>query len=620
MHGVNAVFSTGIGFPQGGVCSAKFWLVAFDYAIQIINRYNIEGNGYADDCSALYGGPRLDHALKRLQKMLDDLSQWGKTCGLRFNPEKSVAVIFTRRRRQPPFNLTIDGKKIEYQTQVKYLGVTLDSKLHWTQHIDEKITKAKRYLTQIAHITRNNWGPKPRLMRWAYLGIVRPMLCYGAMIWGHRAPELIAKFRRVNRMAMNTFASFPKSTPTAALEIMLDVMPLHIHCAGEALAARVRLDDVICFGWDGLSHTKNHRRSHLRHWADEQSRHGVPAGELDTCRVVQGNVDYKINYNSFDGKAKHRKLSQINVYTDGSRLDNQAGAGYSIRAGKQEIGSKAIRLPDYATVFQAEIAAIAQATEHLLSQEDLMVKYVKFFVDSQAAIYAVGNQQITSHLVMKAVNLLNDLAKKAKNVSITWIPAHKGHEGNERADELAKEGAKANARDQFLQVPRPLSDIKAKIKNAQYKDWRTEWQSYQGANHTKSFYDGPNVSKARFVYKLARLELGRFIRIITGHNNLRFFQTKIGLWGDSACRLCGQGPETITHFIRNCSRMEGKSEEHFLKMLPSPDMKWSVRGLLDFSYIPEINEAFEGEWDNHINNGGTSLDEVQEIGLSQLMN
>ena len=75
MHGERVAFSTGVGFPQGGVCSAKFWLIAFDYAIQIINRYGIEGNGYADDCAALYGGPRLDHAIKKLQKMLNDLTE-----------------------------------------------------------------------------------------------------------------------------------------------------------------------------------------------------------------------------------------------------------------------------------------------------------------------------------------------------------------------------------------------------------------------------------------------------------------------------------------------------------------------------------------------------------------
>ena len=113
-------------------------------------------------------------------------------------------------------------------------------------------------------MTRNNWGPKPKLMRWAYLGIVRPMLCYGAMIWGHRAPELLEKFRRINRMAINTFANFPKSTPTVALEVMLDVKPLHLFCIQEALAARVRLDSVLEFGWHGTSHTKNHATSHMK--------------------------------------------------------------------------------------------------------------------------------------------------------------------------------------------------------------------------------------------------------------------------------------------------------------------------------------------------------------------
>ena len=75
MHGTTSLFSTGVGFPQGGVCSAKFWLIAFDTAIQIINTMKIEGNGYADDCSALYGGPRIDHAIARLQKMLDKLKR-----------------------------------------------------------------------------------------------------------------------------------------------------------------------------------------------------------------------------------------------------------------------------------------------------------------------------------------------------------------------------------------------------------------------------------------------------------------------------------------------------------------------------------------------------------------
>ena len=84
--------------------------------------------------------------------MLNELTAWGKSCGLAFNPEKSIAVVFTRRRKVPPFHLKIDGKEIKFESQVKYLGVTLDSKLHWTPHVNEKILKSKRYLSNISNM------------------------------------------------------------------------------------------------------------------------------------------------------------------------------------------------------------------------------------------------------------------------------------------------------------------------------------------------------------------------------------------------------------------------------------------------------------------------------------
>ena len=166
----------------------------------------------------------------------------------------------------PPSPLYIDGKEIPYQQEVKYLGVTLDSKLHWKKHIDDKINKGKKFVAQVANITRKNWGPKPKLMRWAYTGIVRPMVCYAAMTWGHRAPFHSKKLKRLNRMAMNTFGSFPRSTPTSAMEVAMDVMPLDLFCRQEALATRCRLGDVVNSNWDGKTHTKTHATGHLRYW------------------------------------------------------------------------------------------------------------------------------------------------------------------------------------------------------------------------------------------------------------------------------------------------------------------------------------------------------------------
>ena len=115
--------------------------------------------------------------------MLEKLVDWGRGCGLRFNAEKTVAVLFTRKRKLPTKFINFEGKLIPYSNEVRYLGVDLDSKLHWKVHVNGKIKMAKRRIMQLANLTSKSHGPCPKLMRWAFEGIVRPMLAYGALVW-----------------------------------------------------------------------------------------------------------------------------------------------------------------------------------------------------------------------------------------------------------------------------------------------------------------------------------------------------------------------------------------------------------------------------------------------------
>ena len=48
--------TTNRGFPQGGVCSAKFWIIAFDEAAKIINSNGVNGELFADDENGIIGG------------------------------------------------------------------------------------------------------------------------------------------------------------------------------------------------------------------------------------------------------------------------------------------------------------------------------------------------------------------------------------------------------------------------------------------------------------------------------------------------------------------------------------------------------------------------------------
>ena len=105
--------------------------------------------------------------------MLQNLTGWGRESGLRFNPEKTVAVLFTR--KDPTNFVCFEGKMLPYSDNVRYLGVDLDSKLHWKIHINNKIKLAKRALMSIANVTQNSFGPSPKLMHWTYNGIIKPM-------------------------------------------------------------------------------------------------------------------------------------------------------------------------------------------------------------------------------------------------------------------------------------------------------------------------------------------------------------------------------------------------------------------------------------------------------------
>ena len=71
---------------------------------------------------------------QRLNRVCRDLSHWGKKCGLTFNASKTVVLLFTKssvvhKKYEGQKQIKMDGQHIPFSDSVKYLGVTLDSKL-----------------------------------------------------------------------------------------------------------------------------------------------------------------------------------------------------------------------------------------------------------------------------------------------------------------------------------------------------------------------------------------------------------------------------------------------------------------------------------------------------------
>jgi hypothetical protein len=67
--------------------------------------------------------------------------KWAVKEGVNISPHKTNIVPFTNRRQIEDIgSLTLHGKELTMLGEVKYLGVILDSKLNWNQHLHQKST------------------------------------------------------------------------------------------------------------------------------------------------------------------------------------------------------------------------------------------------------------------------------------------------------------------------------------------------------------------------------------------------------------------------------------------------------------------------------------------------
>ena len=56
------------------------------------------GQGFADDCGPMIGGDNTHEMYKSMQRMLNKLYHWGEGKNLKFNPTKTVAVLFSKKQ------------------------------------------------------------------------------------------------------------------------------------------------------------------------------------------------------------------------------------------------------------------------------------------------------------------------------------------------------------------------------------------------------------------------------------------------------------------------------------------------------------------------------------------
>jgi hypothetical protein len=153
------------GYPQGGVLSLLLWNLVVDGLLAVMNDQGFSTFGNADDIVIIVQG-KFAHTLRELmQEAMNMVDKWTAKEGLNISPHKTPIAPFTNRRKTESLRLlTLHGKQLQILGEVKYLGVILDSKLNWNQHMQKTIS----------------------MVHGLYTRVIRPSIFHGALVWWSR--------------------------------------------------------------------------------------------------------------------------------------------------------------------------------------------------------------------------------------------------------------------------------------------------------------------------------------------------------------------------------------------------------------------------------------------------
>ena len=88
---------------------------------------------------------------------------------------------------------------------------------------------------------------------------------------------------------------------------------------------------------------------------------------------------------------------------------------------------------------------------------------------------------------------------------------------------------------------------------------------------------------------MSSLNLSLWIRSITGHNNLAYFQSKLDPLIDPTCRLCHLDNETVFHLLTNCDALYDQQRDILGNMTIGNGHTWSIKKIMTFLRSPTVN-------------------------------
>jgi len=160
---------------------------------------------------------------------------------MEINASKTVYQFFSMRHKNINFDLKINNQTLPKSENTIYLGIYMDNKLSWKNHVEHTVNKVNRRLRLIKWLTGAAWGSTQETMNTTYKTYIKPVMKYGSEVLITASGSTLKTLKTTQNNALRLITRGVKTTPILALQLYTGHLPITWEIKQQAVVSMTKI-------------------------------------------------------------------------------------------------------------------------------------------------------------------------------------------------------------------------------------------------------------------------------------------------------------------------------------------------------------------------------------------